>query len=416
MPELFEVIVNTIEGIEHLPKPNVPHYVLAKEGMYLHRGTQIGSVLLREYKTPPGLAATGYPNGVFLWKGPEIPGKIISQAKDFFKRIYHKHGTEAEVLITMHNDTGAFRLFVPFQRTSHTGVKSIFEPTHIDKNYTIVGTLHSHCDFSAFHSGTDTADASDMDGVHFTIGMLKQETPEIVAMVTMGGKQFHYKNPADVAEIVWDADTAPLWWDQYVFPANTESKKPKSLKSLTQAQWDEFRGLATHKPKIQPNKTGWSMGDYGRYGYTPHGPSSWTPSEDKKPVNSAVDYINKYMSTVSQPLSESKKFNRRRRRYNQPVWSMEGSLANYKTQDEIQIGLALDDAETANVVTSDDYDHATLSQMESIEFWQLMFASKIEAIANILDTLGMKTTYSIKPKETEKPVVGQTALSDTLEF
>jgi proteasome lid subunit RPN8/RPN11 len=419
MPELFEVIVNTTEGIDHLPKPNVPHYVLAKEGMYLHRGTQIGSVLLREYKTPTSLQPTGYPNGVFLWEGPEIPGKIISQATDFFKRIFDKHGTEAEVLITMHNETREFRLFVPFQRTSHGGVKSIFEPTHIDKNYTIVGTLHSHCDFSAFHSGTDSADASDMDGVHFTIGMLKRDTPEIVAMVTMGGKQFHYKEPSTIAEIVWDADTAPLWWDQYIFPANTESQKPKSLKSLTQDQWNEFRGLATPKPKTQPNTTnatGWSMGDYGRYGYTPHGPSSWQPSEDKKPVNTAVDYINKYMGTISQPLSESKKFNKRRRHYNQPVWSMEGSLANYRTQEEILIDLALDDAETTNVINQDDYDGATLAQMASIEFWQLLFSCKIEAISDILDTLGMKVEYSIKPKDIKQPVTGQTALSDTLEF
>jgi PRTRC genetic system protein A len=399
MPDLFEVIINTTEGIDHLPRPDMPHFVLAKEGMFLHRKTQIGNVLLRETKAVPSLAPIGYPNGVFVWDCPTIPAKIISQAKDFFKRILVKYNTEAEVLITMHNDTQEYRLFVPWQRTSHGGVKSIFEPTHIDRNYTIIGTIHSHCDFSAFHSGTDSADASDMDGVHFTIGMLGREVPEIVAMVTMGGKEFHYKDPTEIAEIVWDADTAPLWWDQYIFPAATESIKPKSLKSITQAQWDEFRGLATPKPKILPPTGGWkTTGPTGPYGYIPH--KTWTPSEDKQPVNSAVAYIDKYMKTPSKPLSESREFNRTRRKkhHNQPVWSPEGPLANYWTQEEIQIDLALDDAEIANVVTTDDYEHSTLAQMMNI------------------DTLDMTMTYTIKPKATTQPVKGQTALSDTLEF
>jgi oligoribonuclease (3'-5' exoribonuclease) len=245
--------------------------------------------------------------------------------------------------------------------------------------------------------------------------MLNRETPEIVAMVTMGGKQFHYKDPAEIAEIVWDADTAPARWDNYVYPANTASEKPKSLKSLTQAQWDEFRGLATPKPKVQQMQ-GWVMGEHGRYGYTPHTQSSWKPSEDKKPVKTAVDYINKYMGTVSRPLNESKTFNRRRKRYNQPMWGMDGSFQDYKTNEDFQIDLALDEAETASIITEEDYESATLSQMESIEYWRLLFASKAEAIADIFDTLGMTMTYNIKPKETAKPVEGQTALTDILEF
>jgi hypothetical protein len=33
-----------------------------------------------------------------------------------------------------------------------------------------VGTIHSHCDFGAFHSGTDHEDESTFDGLHVTFG------------------------------------------------------------------------------------------------------------------------------------------------------------------------------------------------------------------------------------------------------
>ena len=40
----------------------------------------------------------------------------------------------------------------------------------LSEGYTIFGTIHSHCDFSAFHSGIDDADEHGFDGVHVTIG------------------------------------------------------------------------------------------------------------------------------------------------------------------------------------------------------------------------------------------------------
>jgi proteasome lid subunit RPN8/RPN11 len=381
MPELFEVIVNTTEGIDDLPASDLPYYILAKEGMYLRRHTQIGDVFLKEYKTPETLRPLGYPSGVFLWDGEKIPGEIISQAKDFFKRILTKYNTEAEVLITMHNDTRAFRLFVPYQRTSHGGVKSIYEPTHIDRNYTVVGTLHSHCDFSAFHSGIDSGDASDMDGIHFTIGMLQKDEPEIVAMVAMGGKEFHYKTPSTIAEIVWDKATAPPWWDQYVYPATTESEKPKSLKSLTQAQWDSFRGLATPKPKTQVQT--WKA----PAGYQPHGSwtNPWVPSEDR----SAVSYINKYMG---QPLKESTKFNRDRSKKN----------LHMLTEDEIKIDLAIDEAEKWNLLHYDDYDGMTLRNASDLDYWRTLFLIKIDTLCDILDTLDTTIEFTIKPKKEKR--------------
>lgn len=387
MPELFEVIAHNGDGIASLPEPEVPYYVIAKEGYFLHRKTQIGNALIRELKQPNSLGRVGYANGVFTWTGEKIPGSIISQAHDFFKRIYDKHHAEAEVLITMHNETNQFRLFVPFQRVTHMGVKSVYEPTHIHKDYTVVGTLHSHCDFTAFHSGTDSSDASEMDGVHFTIGKVDSPEPQIVAMVSMAGKEFHYKDPSEIADIEYGTATAPPWWDQYVFPAQTQSEKPKSLKSITQAHWDEFRGMALK----QHNRV--------------QEPKRWTP-QPTQPVTPRVSIVpyQRYRGLLddfereapdwrdlvygAQPLRESVEFNRNQR-----------SLPD--TEDtgipELDaINAALDIAEKYGAFTDDDWNDIKASEIDEIEFWRGFFTKRMDVLASVLTELNMNVSYSVK--------------------
>lgn len=380
MPELFETIALNGDGLDKAPHPNVPYYIHALEGDFLYRNTQIGTVLLKETKRPPTLGRIGYAGGVFTWKGEKIPGSLISQAHDFFRRIYETHHAEAEVLITMHNTTGAFRLFVPYQRVSHAGVKSVYEPTHVHKDYTVVGTLHSHCDFSAFHSGTDSGDASDMDGIHFTIGHVNADTPEIVVMVAMNGKEFHYKEVTDVANIEFRTETAPAWWDSYVYPASSPSEKPRSLKSITQAHWDEFRGLVQAKPK--------------------HTPSKWTPAPQNRQLIS-------HIPTNSQRIQntwDDEGWDWRKYVYGgytpQTIDSTRYNRKKHSTNPDIDaINTVLDLAEELAVFNDQDYKGISPADMDEIDFWQVFFSNRMEAVAVVLEELGLKARFSIKPKK-----------------
>lgn len=45
----------------------------------------------------------------------------------------------------------------------------------VQNGYKLYGTIHSHCDFSAFHSGVDDADEKKFDGLHITIGHVKKD-------------------------------------------------------------------------------------------------------------------------------------------------------------------------------------------------------------------------------------------------
>jgi hypothetical protein len=384
MPELFESIPLTEDGVEGLPEPTMPYYVIAREGAFLHRSTQIGNVLIKEVGMPKTLGKIGVTNGLFTWKSEKIPGWLISQAHDFFKRTFEKHHAEAEVLITMHNETGEYRLFVPYQRVNHSGVKSVYEPTHISRDYTVVGTLHSHCDFGAFHSGTDSGDASDMDGVHFTIGYVNREKPEIVAMVAMNGKEFHYKDPSEIADIEFGTTTAPGWWDQYVFPAATQSEKPKALKSLTQAQWDEFRGV------VQARKDRTAVVPY----QNPNA-SKWLPRpQGSENVRRMMhDWDERSFDwrdyAFGAPTRESREFNKRMLRQRREYLA---------TPDLNILNEVLDMAEKAGVFTDEDWKSISAADMDDIAYWQKFFADRLGDVATVLDALGMKTKYSVKPK------------------
>ena len=357
MPSLFETVVLTEDGHENAPETDVPYYLDAAESYFLVKPTEIGTVFLPEHTRPKSLKKLGHAGGVFTWKGDPIPGNIISQAHHFFLRIFDTKHAEAEVLLTKHLDTGAYRLFVPYQRVSHMGVKSIYEPTHIDRKYVVVGTLHSHCDFGAFHSNTDSGDASDMDGVHFTIGKVNS-TPEIVGMVTMNGKEFHYKNPADIATIEYGTNTAPPWWDNYVFAGDEAPKtKPASLVSLSQADWDEFLGRALRTPKhitvappsVVRSPTWWDQNKHNRASeddWRKHVYGGWRPKKADVP-------------------------------------STEFVATDQRIDD------ALDMAERIGVFSDEDWDDVHDKDRDEIGYWQGFFVNRLAGLLDTLEILGV---------------------------
>lgn len=412
-PNAFSMFVATEEGYEHLPTPMAPYYTHFAEGIFLHRHTQLGNVLLPAYGVKPDIPKLGYPKGLFVWDRDTIPATIISQATDFFRRIYDKHHTEAEVLLTMHNETKAFRIFVPYQVANGAGVRSVHEPTHISTDYTVVGTIHSHCHFSAFHSGTDHADATDMDGVHLTIGMLQNDPPEIVAMVAMGKQMFHYQNVSDVADLDFHADTAPAWWDNFVYNAGVPSEKPKALKSLTQHQWDQFRGTVgrqqNHQPKPKHGNKGGNVGQYGKPGQYRGSPGTWRA--DQQPPNTEFDFQrwrdqgNHQRWTPPAPIVNPAP---------QVRWGAEGQLIWVRnannvwthrqiTPAERRVDDAIDKAIAAKVISATEWMDMDGDDTYNAEAWASLLAKKALAMYEVLDELGYQMDYNIIPKTSSTP-------------
>lgn len=124
----------------------------------------------------------------------KVPGSIIARAHAFFAKVFAKHGAESYVTLMYSRKTGEYSLWCPKQRVSRGGVRyerndqpPFAERKELDLQ--MVGTIHSHCDFSAFHSGTDVGDEEDFDGLHITIGHVNTAEPSMVASIAVNGQR-----------------------------------------------------------------------------------------------------------------------------------------------------------------------------------------------------------------------------------
>jgi hypothetical protein len=77
---------------------------------------------------------------------------------------------------------------IPPQEVSGASVKYIRIPSM--EGYVRLSTIHSHPSFSASHSDVDVSDEKDSDGLHITVGKIKNPIFEIVASIVVGGTRF----------------------------------------------------------------------------------------------------------------------------------------------------------------------------------------------------------------------------------
>lgn len=289
-----------INAIWHLPKefewddiprnPN-PFFIPAQEGWFLRKATALGFGTILMDNPPRKLGKLGFDKGVFEYEAPLVPAELCSQILDFFQRIWEKHHAEAEVILTARIEVEEgiprikeWRPFIPTQKVSTTGVESAYDPAHIAKGHQVVGTVHSHCNFGAFHSGTDTNDARGMDGLHMTIGHVDKPRIEVAAMVSVNGMRVNYdwSRVADFNKL--GTVTAPKWWDNYVTPSNDVrgEKAPVGMKNF-----EKFK--TTGSGNSGHTRFAWgdddyysSYGNYGGNGYrTPVGQTDWRSTQKK---------------------------------------------------------------------------------------------------------------------------------------
>tara|TARA_B100001093_G_scaffold520077_1_gene612517 strand:+ start:2030 stop:3184 length:1155 start_codon:yes stop_codon:yes gene_type:complete len=117
-----------------------------------------------------------------IWKGKKIPLSMWKTIVKFCKHSYDE--LKSETLIYLFYDetkNQPWSYWVPPQITNGMTVRS--NPNHpawkeqrAQYPDTMFGTVHHHCSTSAFQSGTDEADETKREGLHFTIGKLDSDT------------------------------------------------------------------------------------------------------------------------------------------------------------------------------------------------------------------------------------------------
>jgi len=111
------------------------------------------------------------------WKGAGMPLDIIQMALAFFQDIDHEHKGEAQARFFYSLEKRDWFIWAFPQETAGMTTKELEESEEYNKNrafipkgYISMGTIHSHCDSSAFQSGTDHQDELIQIGIHITLG------------------------------------------------------------------------------------------------------------------------------------------------------------------------------------------------------------------------------------------------------
>ncbi len=181
------------DGVE-LPSSGT-YYVMGRDGLYIHKSNGIISGLFQVDKA----SFLNEVEEVAFWNPPRVPSGLIAQALLFFRRVYKKHHSEAAVLLHYNPMTMQYALFCPEQTVSGGGV-NYSSDDRIDDDYQLVGSIHSHCGFGAYHSGTDIGDEETFDGLHVTIGHVDRKHFTFVASLVVNARRFPYVDPSVVVE------------------------------------------------------------------------------------------------------------------------------------------------------------------------------------------------------------------------
>jgi len=128
------------------------------------------------------------------WKGEKMPFSEWQKMCAWFTATNARAKSETQVRLFFNAATGGWRLG-PLPQKFPTGLTTTELPdnpayTAIKESlmaggYEQVGTVHHHCDASAFQSGTDTADERNSPGVHITVGNLSSQNYTLHARVVV---------------------------------------------------------------------------------------------------------------------------------------------------------------------------------------------------------------------------------------
>lgn len=174
---------------EELPKEG-NFFVVSGNGLWMHKDTGIvsGFVPVDNISCLQDLNT----EALISCNLPLLPARIVWRIKNFFQEVVAKYDAEAMTIIYYNKDKQDFKVHIPEQKVGKGGVNyKRVGLTAFDgmEDYLRVGTIHSHCDFEAFHSGIDIRDEEDFDGLHCTFGHNDKDEFTVSASVVVNGER-----------------------------------------------------------------------------------------------------------------------------------------------------------------------------------------------------------------------------------
>lgn len=187
------------EGVK-LPKEGI-YYVVTKEGIYLHKETGIITALVKV----KGISFLEKLQPNVTLNLPKLPPELIVKSLLFFRRVYQRYKAEAIVLLHYSQENG-FLVHCPEQKIG--GVSVDYNSSERFEGYQLVGTIHSHSDFGAFHSGVDKKDERYFDGIHLVIGKVNLPYFTFKSSIVVNNNRFKMK-PEGIIRGIREVDYTP---------------------------------------------------------------------------------------------------------------------------------------------------------------------------------------------------------------
>lgn len=238
---MFKVVVN--DGQAEMPTDDV-FYVIAKEGIFLKKtiGVMDSVAPVNQISTLQSVAASA------RMRISKIPGPKFAKVIEFFREVYKQYYAEAIVLLFYDEEKQIHTIIPPEQKVS--GGSCEYNRGITIEGLTMIGTIHSHGGMSAFHSGVDDKDEESFDGLHITIGNMRDEEVSISTSIVANG----YRVMVDINDYVEqlsltkDVDEkeekATTTVYRYVAGKLVKDEKQTSRYSYTQRKYDK-RYVAT---------------------------------------------------------------------------------------------------------------------------------------------------------------------------
>lgn len=173
-------------GAEEFDVKNISEdfaYIIGKSGLYLFQRnflmesvckvhTLLGNILDVKEQTQLKIAS-------------RIDKSLFKKIIFFFKKVYNEYKQEAVGILVYNQKENNWEFCVPKQSGSLASVKyeGIDKPS---EDYVVIGSVHSHSNFSAFHSGIDKKDEEFFDGIHITIGNLDKPVQDFSCEIVHG--------------------------------------------------------------------------------------------------------------------------------------------------------------------------------------------------------------------------------------
>ena len=184
-----------------------------------------------------------YPTPV--WKGSKFPAALMKQV---LGTIHEFPRMETAYSLYYNIRTKEWAVKCPEQNGSGASVSYEDDGSGMPDGYSIIGSIHTHPEMSAFWSGTDLNDQTKKHGIHFVFGLRDGLVSTSLCTVFTPTEQFNQ----DIREVVEDFD-----WAQVYEPV---------------AEWVEtIKKQSYHRTYVAPATTAKSPKWYGTFTGTPYG-------------------------------------------------------------------------------------------------------------------------------------------------